>query len=262
MIGAWMLHAQSQKAARFEVVSIKPTSQAASDISGLGDVDLLPGGLLRAEKVQLRYFIQDTYNVKPFQLLGGPAWIQSAHYDIEAKAAEGDPDHRQMRVMMQALLADRFRLRAHHETRQLPVYRLKAAKGGIKLRAPKAGGCNSDLPCERVVMMMFAANAQMHGQKVPMGELVRVLSNVMGRTVVDQTGFTGMFDFDMEFTPDQALAGVPTPPPMIGVEPKTGEGRGGTIFAAMQEQLGLKLEAGKGPVDVVVIESVERPTGN
>ncbi len=103
---------------RFEVASIKSTSQVGSDVQGLGSVRILPGGRLMAETVLLRYFIQNAYAVKPFQISGGPAWINSTHYNIDATAA-GNPNNSQMLLMMQALLEDRFKLKFHHETQDL-----------------------------------------------------------------------------------------------------------------------------------------------
>jgi uncharacterized protein (TIGR03435 family) len=274
MINAPAMEAQSPAATRFEVASIKPTSQQGPDIQGQGNVRILPGGHLLAEKALLRYFIQSAYEVKPFQISGGPAWITSAHYDIDAKA-EGNPNHSQMRLMMRALLEERFKLKLHHETKQLPVYEVIVAKGAPKLPAPKEGGCIAPDPnegplppppgqpiaCGRILMMMSPSGAQMRGGQVSMKDLVNILSNVLGRTVVDKTGYQGAFDVHFEFTPDETLGGLPTPPPASppsGASPDSH----GNIFAAIQEQLGLKLESAKGPVDVLVIDSVERPSAN
>jgi bla regulator protein BlaR1 len=271
MMNAPVIEAQSPAATRFDVASIKPTSQQGRDIQGLGDVEMLPGGYLRAEKIQLSYFVQNAYGVKPFQISGGPAWINSAHYDIDAKA-NGNPNPSQMRLMMQALLEERFKLKVHHETRQLPVYELVVAKGGAKLPEPREGSCvapdpNGSSPppapgqlfdCGRVLMMMSPAGAQMRGGKVTVADLVRTLSNVLGQTVVDRTEVQRTFDVHLEFTPDETLGGLPAPPPVAS--PSTD--LHGNLFAAIQEQLGLKLESAKGPVDILVIDSVERPSGN
>ena len=279
MMNAPMIEAQSA-ASRFEVVSIKPTSQQGSDIQGLGNVRMLPGGHLLAEKALLRYFIQNAYGLKPWQIAGGPAWIDSAHYDIDAKAG-GDPNHGQMRAMMQALLEERFQLKAHHETKQLPVYAVTVAKSGSKLPEPKEGSCSAPdptgagfppppgqlIPCGRILVTMSPSGAQMRGGKVSMADLISILSNVLGRTVVDKTGNQRTFDVHLEFTPDEALGGLPTPPPgapgpggstTSAAMPDTR----GNIFAAMQEQLGLKVEPAKGPVDILVIDTVERPSAN
>jgi bla regulator protein BlaR1 len=296
--------AQAQSTAavmpRFEAVSIKPTSQVGSDIQGNGSVRMLPGGRLIAETVLLRYFIQNAYAVHPFQIKGGPAWINSAHYGIDAKAG-GNPNNSQMRLMMQALLEDRFNLKLHHETRDLPVYELTAAKSGVKLQGSKEGSCISPVPngpplfgqdgvppppppppppglpfpaapgqsilCGRVVMGMSSSDARMQGGRVSMTDLIRTLSNVLGRTVVDKTGFTTTFDFYLQFTADESLAGLPAAPPSPNspnnsIRQAPSPGLYGTIFAAIQEQLGLKLESAKGPVEVLIIDSVEKPSDN
>ena len=285
-IGAGMMNApavQAQSTAatmpRFEVASIKPSSQEDPDVKRPGlDVRMLPGGRLRAEKVLLRYFIQDAYGVEPFQISGGPAWINSARYDINAEA-EGNPNSRQMRLMMQALLADRFKLKLRHEMKELPVYELTAAKSGIKLQEAKRGSCISPdpggpplepvpgqpIPCGRVLMMMSPSGARIHGGKVSMTDFVRVLSNVLGRTVVDKTGFTATLDVHLEFALDESLGEAPWPPPgraAANDSTRPSPDVHGTVFAAIQEQLGLKLKSAKGPVDVLIIESLEKPSAN
>jgi len=202
--------------------------------------------------------------------LGGPGWINSAHYDLEAKA-EGSPAAAQLRLMMQTLLEDRFQLKVHRETRELPVYELSVAKGGPKLTAPKQGGCleTSNGPaapplpgqttvCGRILMSISPPEARMQGGRVNMQELVRILSNLMARTVVDKTGFTEMFDVRVEFTPDNSLAGLPSLPPASAANDAVAP----SLFRALQEQLGLRLDAAKGPVEVIVIDSVERSSGN
>ncbi len=280
MINAPAIEAEPPAATRFDVASVKPTSQQGPDIQGNGNVRILPGGHLLAEKVLLRYFIQSAYELKPFQISGGPAWINSAHYDIDAKA-EGNPNRSQMHLMMRVLLEDRFKLKLHHETKQLPVYEVIVAKGGPKLPQSKEGGCiapdpnggplppapGQPIPCGRILMMMSSAGAQMRGAKVSMADLVGILSNVLGRTVVDKSGFQGTFDVHLEFTPDETLGGLPTPPPAPlpagdSVRSAPPPDSHGNIFAAMQEQLGLKLKSAKGPAHMLVIDSVERPSAN
>jgi uncharacterized protein (TIGR03435 family) len=183
--------------------------------------------------------------------------------------------------MMQALLEERFKLKAHHETRQLPVYELVVAKSGARLPEPREGSCvvpdpngsssppgpGQLLDCGRVLMMMSPAGAQMRGGRVSMSDLIRTLSNVLGQTVVDKTEIQRTFDVHLEFTPDETLGGLPTPPPAPSPAGDSSRSAAspdlhGNILAAIQEQLGLKLEAAKGPVDILVIDSVERPSGN
>jgi len=262
-----ILNAQTPERLQFEVVSIKPDSPGGVST---GMVRFLPGGRLTAEKVLVRFFIQNAYEVRPFQILGAPDWINSEGYDIEAKV-EGDPSPDQMRRMMQSLLEDRFKMKAHRETKDLPVYALAAAKSGFKLPEPKEGSCitsdadepprppASDLagPCGRaMVAISRMGGARIQGGKISMAELTRILSYLMGRTVIDKTGFTDIFDLHLEFALDDAIDGLPHPP-----EPPR-EGSSPSIFVAVQEQLGLKLESGKGPVPILVIDHIEKPSEN
>jgi uncharacterized protein (TIGR03435 family) len=262
LLAGAILHAQA-----FEVASIKPDPPGGVST---GNLQVLPGGRLSAQRVLLRFFIQNAYNVRPFQISGAPDWINSEGYDIEAKA-EGDPGPEEMRRMMQALLEDRFKMKSHRETKELPVYALTAAKGGFRLPEPKDGNCDtadadapprppaSDLPgpCGRAMVAISRfGGVKIHGGKISMGELIRILSNVLGRTVIDRTEFAGMFDVHLEFAMDDAIDGLPHPPVAAS------EGGSPSIFVAVQEQLGLKLESTKGPVEVLVIDHVERPSGN
>jgi uncharacterized protein (TIGR03435 family) len=176
-----------------------------------------------------------------------------------------------MHLMMQALLADRFHLTAHRETRNLPVYTLNVAKSGLKLQPLKEGSCVAFNPGAPIVpptpdqlpacgiarFWISIPTVRMQGGKVNMAELARSFSNLLGVTVIDRTGFTGTFDVHLEFGFDDALEGLPHPGPM----PPADNGAP-SIFSAIQEQLGLKLESGKGPVEVLVIDHVERPAQN
>jgi uncharacterized protein (TIGR03435 family) len=272
-LSAYAASGQTPSIMRFEIVSIKPNSQGGADAQGFGEIQMLPGGRMIAEKVPLRYFIQYAYGVKPFQLVGGPSWIDSAHYDIDAKAA-GNASAAEMRLMMQTLLEDRFQLKTHRQTRELPVYELSAPKGAAKLPPPKEGSCDTANPnapmappapgqpgpCGRLLVSMSPAGARLSGGNVSMSELVRVLSNLLGRTVIDKTAFTGTFDVHLEFAADEALAGIPRPP--MQAPPPAADLAPPSIFSAIQEQLGLKLESAKGGVEVIVIDRVERPTAN
>ena len=260
LLAAGVLSAQ----ARFEVASIKP--DAPGGVS-TGNLQLLAGGRLSAQKVLLQFFIQNAYELKPYQIVGAPDWINSEGYDIEAKA-EGDASPDQMRQMMRALLAERFQMTAHRETREMPVYALTEAKGGFKAPGPNELSCaepgpdsppaSDEIgPCGRArVTIGRMGSAQIKGGKISMAELARVLSNLMGRTVLERTGVDGEFDVHLQFGLDDAIFGIPRPP---GVAAENGPP---SIFVAVQEQLGLKLESTKGPVEVLVIDHVERPSGN
>jgi uncharacterized protein (TIGR03435 family) len=201
------------------------------------------------------------------QVVGGPAWIDSEGYDIDAKPA-ANTDPKQVWLMWQTLLADRFKLRLHRETRDLPIYDLTAAKGGPKLPAAKAAGCVSFPPgtpprhvpgkvdCGYVSGPGSQAGCcTIRGRKVHVADLIKELAFVLDRAVLDRTGFTGEFDLNLSFTPDEALRGFPTTRlPTYPTLPN--------IFAALEEQLGLKLVPARGPVEVLVVDHAERPATN
>jgi len=226
--------------------------------------------------VSLKLLIQQAYDVRDFQISGGPGWITSDRYAIEAKSldtpAGPPPDFMKMsederkkiqertRQMIQGLLADRFQLKVHHETKELPIYALVVGKGGSKL---KEIGSTSD-PSMKPGMMRMGIG-QLTGSQVPLAFLVQNISQMVGRTVVDLTGLKGNYDFELKWTPDVGQGGGPFggPPPPPGVEgPPPPDPNGPTLFTALQEQLGLKLESTKGPVDIIVIDRVEKPSEN
>jgi uncharacterized protein (TIGR03435 family) len=221
--------------------------------------------------------IQRAYAVQAFQVVGGPAWINTDGYDVEAKP-KGDTDRKQMWLMLQTLLADRFKLTLHRETRKLPVYDLKAVKRGPKLPMPKAVECFSQPPdappappppgqtdCGYVAGPLGSTGLlQLEGSKVHMADLVSKLALVLGRSVLDKTEFTGEFDLNLSFTADEATMGLPGSggPGDPGGSPLPTDLNVPNIFAALEEQLGLKLVRAKGPVEVLVIDHVERPSEN
>jgi uncharacterized protein (TIGR03435 family) len=269
-VTAMAVFAQPAARPKFEVASIRPAPD-----QGFQRVRPLPGRLSAVASV--RILMQNAYTLQPFQIVNAPEWVASDRYEVEAKA-EGNADRAQIFLMVQSLLEDRFRLKVHHETRELPVYTLVAAKGGPKLPAPKEGSCVSAdaspnwaggripppgqdrppaSPCGGVMVMLEQSGARMQGGKVPMSELVRTLTLVLGRMVIDKTGYTQLFDVKLDFLPDAISSALPPPPPGASVDPNQP-----SIVTALQERLGLKLESAKGPVDVLVIDHVERPTAN
>ena len=271
-ITALVVFGQPVARPKFEVASVKPSAEQRFKM-----VRPLPGRLTADAPVQL--LMQNAYGVQPFQIAGGPDWINSEHYQIEAKA-DGKASRDQILLMLQALLEDRFQLKTHRETRQLPVYALAPAKSGLKLTPPQEGSCVTPAPdavpdwaggriappgrgqppsprCGSVGVMVVPDGARMQGGKATMAEFVRMLSMVLGRTVVDKTGFTDLFDLRLDFLPDEITAGLPPPPPDAPNDFKTT-----SILSALQEQLGLRLESTKGPVEVIVIDHLERPTAN
>ncbi len=271
-IMAFVVFGQPVARPKFEVASIKPSTEQRFKM-----VRPLPGRLTADAPVQL--LIQNAYGVQPFQIAGGPDWVNSEHYQIEAKA-DGKASRDQILLMLQGLLEDRFQLKIHRETRQLPVYALAPARSGLKLTPPQEGSCVTPAPdavpewaggriappgrgqppsprCGSVGVMVVPDGARMQGGKATMAEFVRMLSMVLGRTVVDKTGFTDLFDVRLDFLPDEITAGLPPPPPDAPNDFKTP-----SILSALQEQLGLRLESTKGPVEVIVIDHIERPTAN
>jgi bla regulator protein BlaR1 len=239
--------------ATFEVASIKPSAT----YDGRTLIQIQPGGGLRTSGATLRFLVTLAYDVRPFQISSGPGWIDSDRFDILAKpergAASVNPTddlrnmtdsqrktaQEQMRPRLQALLADRFQLVIHRETKEGAVYALVVGKNGAKLK-PADGKEESGFRGLRI------GTGQMTGSVAPLEMLVTALSNQLGRPGVDRTGLKGNFDFKLEWTPDAPQA----------------DPGGPSLFTAIQEQLGLRLESQKGPVVTIVIDRVERPSEN
>jgi uncharacterized protein (TIGR03435 family) len=237
---------------QFEVASIKLATEGA----GGSLTQPFPGGRLRVRNQSVRALIRTAYRVQDYQIFWGPGWIDSNRYDIEAKGAGNPPLLQVVGPMLQSLLEDRFKLRVHHETKELSIYALVVAKSGLQLRPSKEGSCTPYDPgyipppgqkrpttCGTLAIGKNTLEATMIGMK----ELTESLSYILGRTVIDRTGFTKRFDVHLEFAPGEA-------PPTEVVGP--------SLFTALQQQLGLKLESTKGPVDVLVIDEVEKPSAN
>jgi uncharacterized protein (TIGR03435 family) len=200
-------------------------------------------------------------------LTGGPSWTQSAFYEINA-IAEGNPSVKTMRgQMLQALLEDRFQLKIHRETREGPVYTLNAARGGPKLHSFTEGSCKPwptppppQLTKEYCTRMIYGlGKPAVEAQGATLDEFSKLLRAVLDRPVIDKTGITGRFDIRVEFS----RAGTELEAIQLK-GPSTPSDTGGppSIFVAIQEQLGLRLESGRGPVDTLVIDHIERPTEN
>jgi uncharacterized protein (TIGR03435 family) len=273
VVAAYGVFGQSAAPPAFQVASVKRNTDTA--FRGMG-VRAQPGGRLTTQNAPLMMLIQNAYSVQAFQVVGGPAWINSEGYDIEAKP-EGTADRKQMWLMLQTLLADRFKLVLHRDTKELPVWALSVTKGGLKQPPPKEGGCATfapdapppapgalGTPCGKIRVMGLPAGVRMEGSKVPMAELIRTLAMVLGRPVLDKTEFTSEFEVRLDFTPDETTAGLPGAGGLGdpgGPRPPT-DPSSPSISAALQEQLGLKLGSAKGPVEVLVIDRVERPTAN
>jgi uncharacterized protein (TIGR03435 family) len=210
------------------------------------------------------------------QTSGGPAWANSARYDINAEAEENASAEMMQGPMLQALLEDRFKLKIHRETREIPVYALTVAKGGLKLHPLEPGSCPPTMSsAERVALLQAGKalpkfcgsirfgkkTADFHGMSID--EFSKSLGRVLDRPIVDKTGIAGLLDFHLEFAPDETTPGLLPGGALHFTDTPSDDPPGGpSIFTAMQEQLGLKLEPAKGPGEFLVIDSVERPSDN
>jgi bla regulator protein blaR1 len=248
----------------FEVASIKPSNPNAE---GSG-IQFMPGGGLRMTNVTLKQMITFGYDVRPFQVQGGPGWINSDRYDLLAKpdSSPGAVDattnlhkmtdeqfmttQQQMRARLQPLLAERFQLAVHRETKEQSVYALVIGKSGSKLKETKGEG-----------RRMGITRGKIDAQGVPLQIFVQNLSSLLGRPVLDQTGLKGDYDFELSWTPDPGQSPGPAGPP--GLDASTPpDPNGPSLFTAIQEQLGLRLESAKGPVEMIVIDRAEKASEN
>jgi uncharacterized protein (TIGR03435 family) len=263
----------------FEVVSIKPNRDArgpmgAIELTALRELHRPMNGRLRMRATTVTLLVQKAFDVKDFQVQGAPEWTATERFDIDALA--GDASVEQTRGMLQAMLADRFALVARRETRTLPVYELVSARGGMKIAPLPEGGCEPVVPGKPFPGTPFGPLVGCGGMRrqivspfpdrldridavgFAMPAFVELLSNEVKRTVIDRTGFTGLFNVRLEFAPD--LPGFDTGP--ASVAPSASVAPGLSIFTALQEQLGLRLASAHGPVEVLVVERVDRPSGN
>ena len=247
------IRAQSQPGAKpsFEVASIKQNTSGDHRIM----FQITPGGRLVATNASAKMLITMSYNLKPHQLEGGPNWLDSDKYDITAKA-EGAADRDQIKLMIQSLLADRFKLAFHRETKEMPIYALVQGKNGPRLHASEATGGEAK-------SQVRIGRGQIDLQSATMAGLADALSTLVGRNILDRTGITGNYDIKLEWTPGESESPLfKGPPDGAGGGAPAPEGNGPSVFTAVQEQLGLKLESQKGPVEMLVIDHIEKATGN
>jgi bla regulator protein blaR1 len=277
-------HAQAQQSASatrpaFEVASVKRSSAGPGPIR----IETLPGGRFVATNASLRALIQYAYRLQPFQIAGGPAWLASDRYDIVAKADAADGDRptvagaggpTRTQLMVQTLLGDRFKLVIHTESRELQIYALVQARGDGRLgsalsrssadcRSPAAAAAGSVVkgapaagdgnPCG---LQLGLGSLTAGG--VALSQIATALSGLLDRSVVDRTGLAGAFDATLRWTPDESTPGMAQKAKFV----PTIDPNGPSIFTALQEQLGLKLEPAKGPVDVLVVVNAQPPSPN
>jgi uncharacterized protein (TIGR03435 family) len=284
--------ADAPAATAFEVASVKRNKSG----DGFITMGMQPGGRLTMMNVPVRQLIVRAYQVQPYQVLGGPSWITSDRFDITAKAP-GDASPQQMNAMLEALLADRFKLKVRRETRQSDVYRLVKARADGRLGdaiKPAAVECNmgrgragapgpgtNAAPPPGPAVARFGGPAGPGGAAPPcrfmiapgrfeaMGQSISAFASTiatqLGRPVLDETGLTGVYDFTLTYMPDSGGRGMPAGLPSGLAQPGAPElppidPNAPALPTALQEQLGLRLESGKGPVEMIVIDSIDQPT--
>jgi len=277
---------QSAPAPAFEVASIKPNN------SGDGRVMMqVQPGRYQATNVTLRLLIRNAYQLQDFQITGGPSWLSSDHFDIIAKMPDGfqppagppapGSGPGPVQLMLRALLAERFKLVVRNETKEAPIYALILARSDGKLGPALK---KSDVDCAAVMAARGrgrgpAPGPPQPGERMPCGirigpgnmsvggstlaQFANSLGMFAGRIVQDRTGLTGAWDIDLTWTPDQ----MPQRPPGAGDGPPQFNGvavdpNGPSLFTAVQEQLGLKLDSQRGPVETLVIDHAEKPVEN
>jgi uncharacterized protein (TIGR03435 family) len=250
LVGILSAFAGIASAQAFDAVSIKLSAPEARG----GGFNLSPGHL-NAKNQSLRDLVEFGWDLKDYQVSGGPSWVESEHYEVIATfpAATSSADRARM---MQAMLADRFGLVVRHDSKEVSGYALIAAKGGPKLHAP-----GNEEPGMMLGRSRATGQRTLTATSQTIANLASILSDVMGRPVEDRSGVDGKFDFSMSWTPDAVDGGTGVKggkalPPADDDQP------GPTIFTALQETLGLKLESAKVKVPTVEIEKAEKPSGN
>ena len=283
LVAAAPIFSQAPQEAKrsFDVASVKPSMPGTRQA-----ITIQPGGRFVASGVQLRLLIAIAYHLQAYQMSGGESWIATDAWSIEAKAEEVSvipfwsppyiPDV--MAVRLQSLLEDRFALKTHRETRELQVYALAVNKGGAKLTAadppptpgqPPAGtrpplGPSGSIPASFAPPpgAILAGPGTLIGSAITMDQIVVFLNRLMDRPVIDKTGLAGYFNVKLQFAPESAprtAFGAAPANSLPDAPPATSDP---SIFTAIQEQLGLKLESTKESVEVLVIDSAQRPSEN
>ena len=230
----------------FEVSTIKPSKSGSNERSSL----ITDYGTYTGENIDLKSLLALSFGVRPDLIFGLPSWTEKARFDVYAKVV--DPDVKELaaltrgqrRAMMQALLADRFQLKSHMETRTLPVYELVIAKGGVKFKESTATGGRSGISTH---------NTELTASNSPIAIFTNILSDYLQRAVIDKTGLTAKYDFALKWTRDEDSAEQSA---------DAATDAGPPLFTALQEQLGLKLQAAKGSMQVLVVDQVEQPSEN
>jgi uncharacterized protein (TIGR03435 family) len=262
-------------APQFEVASIKPNNSGAAD----GGIRVQPGGRYAWTDMTLKQLIGTAYGFDQREVIGGPAWLGSERFDVIAKVEAGVPaidangSPGPLFMMLRALLEERFHVRAHRESVERPVYKLVLARPGGRVGARLV---RSDLDCAAVTRdqaqgksvaltpggllpcAIRAVRGRVDASAIGIEQLAGVLSRLVDKPVVNRTGSSGKYDVTLEFRPDFQAAFNTAPEPFEA----TADPDAPSIFTAVQEQLGLRLESTRAPIDVLVIDRAERPTEN
>jgi uncharacterized protein (TIGR03435 family) len=235
--------ASAQTAPAFEVATIKPSP----DFMVWSGFQILTGSRFQASHNTLKTMVGYAYDVPEFNIAGGPAWVDSDRFDIEARTA-GDATPAQARPMLRTLIEERFKLAVHRENRTATVYQLVVPKGARPiLEEDSTGG-----------FLKFVGRGQVEAHGYKMSGLATYLQTLLRQPVVDKTGLTAQYNFKLTWVPDEAQAGAPgAQPGLAGVS-----NDGPFLFTALQEQLGLKLESAKAPVEMIIIDHAEKPSEN
>jgi uncharacterized protein (TIGR03435 family) len=242
LAAALPVQAQPAVAPRFVAASVKANTSIRNGIGNKFDP-----GMMRWTNAPLAVLIQAAFGLRGYQAVGWPQWLNVDKWDIDAKT-DGPTNSKQKYEMLQTLLAERFGLQFHREMKDIQGYSLVIAKGGPKLHEAKEGEVSSAPAGTRIDRGLIS------GHQVHMEDWVGFLTGELGCPFEDNTGLKGVYDFKLEWSPDEGQ-------PNSGGEP--GDPNGPTIFAAMQDQLGLKLEVKKFPVEMFVIDHIDRlPTAN
>lgn len=252
----------SIKIPQFDVISLKDNKE-----SNRTGVQFTPDGM-RGTAVTVQFLLYEGLGgINQSQVIGEPSWSTTDGFDIQAKVAPADVPtlakmtFEQRRTMFQQILTDRFKMAVHHETRELPIYVLTVAKSGSKLKPSAPDDPAATTPRRRGMM---GRPGGITATDMQLSMLIPMLARQLGRPIIDKTGLTGNYDYTLDYTNDRGTlpppaGGAPAAPPSAPPPP---EQSGPDIFTAMQEQLGLKLESSKGPVDVIIIDHIERPSEN
>lgn len=233
------LYGQSTAAQQFEVASVKPSTSSSNSSSGIRTGH----GRLDARNVTLKRCIMGAYGVGPHQISGGPDWLDSERFEILAQAEQPIDDDGVLMVMLQGVLAERFKLAIHRETRTIQAFVLEVAKNGPKLEKATDGEATTNTSTNNGGVMIDAHHADLDS-------FARALSRKMDLPVVNHTGLEGIYNFKLNWTPETAKGA------------DSGVAEAPSIFTAIQEQLGLRLHSQKTSVEILVIDRAEKPSAN